>query len=79
VCILSAQSEPKHDLWRALLGLAGVSALLAPISMGVVRDTMGGVQPAAQAPPQKDNIAGTYPAAAISGSCWRLPRTRRAR
>ena len=58
--ILSAQAAPKLNLWRALLGLAGVSALLAPRAMGVVRNTMGAVQVTAQAPLQKDNIAGTW-------------------
>ena len=75
VRILSAQAAPKLNLWRALLGLAGVSALLEPRAMGVVRNTMGAVQVTAQAPLQKDNIAGTwqgrrtYPAAAICASC----------
>jgi uncharacterized protein (TIGR03435 family) len=57
VGILSAQAACKVDLRRkALLRLAGVLALGALLTLGVVRDTMV----AAQAPTPSDNIAGTW-------------------
>jgi uncharacterized protein (TIGR03435 family) len=59
--ILSGLAARKLDLRRkALLGLAGVLAVGAPPALGVVRGTMGAVQAAAQAPPAKGNITGTW-------------------
>jgi uncharacterized protein (TIGR03435 family) len=58
--ILSGQAARKLDLQRkALLGLAGVLALGAPLALGIVRGTTGALQAAAQAPP-KYNITGTW-------------------
>jgi hypothetical protein len=57
--ILYGQAARKLDLRRkAPLGLAGVFALGAPL--GVVRGAMGAVQAAAQAPPPRGNITGTW-------------------
>jgi uncharacterized protein (TIGR03435 family) len=59
--ILSGQAARKLDLRRkTLLGVAGVLALGAPLALSVVRGTMRAVQAAAQAPPAKDNITGTW-------------------
>jgi uncharacterized protein (TIGR03435 family) len=63
--ILSWQAARKLDLRRkALLGLAGVLALGAPLALGVVRGTTGAVKATAQAPPPKGNITGTWQGAA---------------
>jgi uncharacterized protein (TIGR03435 family) len=67
--ILSGQAAWKLDLRRnALLGLAGVLALGAPLTVGVVRDTMHTVQAATQAPAATRNITGTWQGTAhVSG------------
>jgi uncharacterized protein (TIGR03435 family) len=56
--IPSGQGARKLDLRKAWLHLAGVLVLGA--ALGVMRDTLGAVQAAAQAPRPKDNIAGTW-------------------
>ena len=59
--ILSGQAARKLDLRRkALLSVAGVLALGAPLALGVVRGTTGALQVAAQAPTPKYNITGTW-------------------
>ena len=67
--ILSGQAAWKLDLRRnALLGLAAVLALGAPLTAGVVRGTMPTVQGATQAPPATRNITGTWQGTAhVSG------------
>jgi uncharacterized protein (TIGR03435 family) len=55
--ILSGQAARKLDLRRkALLSLAGVLALGAPLALGIARGTTGALQAAAQAP----TITGTW-------------------